>query len=155
LTAEPAPLADYAQNVPDGIQDIVSKTLRKDREHRYQSARELLEDLQEVKEELALQTRQSRNASGKASSGHKSSREQIMNTAGGASATGSVTIQTAATSDAVIQKANHSKRNFILITAGILLAVISAITLFTWKKNSAPKPPSLENLQQVRATLTG
>jgi serine/threonine-protein kinase len=49
LTQEPAPLARYAADVPDELQRIVSKCLEKDRDRRYQSARELTIDLGALK----------------------------------------------------------------------------------------------------------
>ncbi|HLN99288.1 MAG TPA: protein kinase [Pyrinomonadaceae bacterium] len=49
LTHEPPPLARYASDVPEEFQRIVRKCLEKDRERRYQSARELLVDLGNLK----------------------------------------------------------------------------------------------------------
>src|SRR5438876_11001409 len=42
LEKEPAPLTSYIAPAPAGLQEILSKTLRKDREERYRSAPELL-----------------------------------------------------------------------------------------------------------------
>jgi serine/threonine protein kinase/tetratricopeptide (TPR) repeat protein len=51
LTLEPPPLARYAAAVPAEMQRIVRKCLEKDREDRYQSARDLLIDLRNLKRE--------------------------------------------------------------------------------------------------------
>ena len=51
LHQEPAPLN---QAVPAELQRIVSQALRKDRDERYQSVKDLLLDLKELKEELAF-----------------------------------------------------------------------------------------------------
>jgi eukaryotic-like serine/threonine-protein kinase len=51
LTVEPPPLARYAAEVPAEMQRIVRKCLGKDREDRYQSARDLLIDLRNLKRE--------------------------------------------------------------------------------------------------------
>ena len=51
LTSEPPPLAHSAPGVPAEMQWIVAKALRKDREERYQSSKELLADLQSLKQE--------------------------------------------------------------------------------------------------------
>ena len=48
----PAPLARYNEGVTDEIQHIVSKTLEKDREDRYQQANELLSDLRRERKNL-------------------------------------------------------------------------------------------------------
>jgi eukaryotic-like serine/threonine-protein kinase len=52
LTREPAPLAAHTAGVPTELQRIVGKTLRKDREERYQTIKDLLLDLKSLKREL-------------------------------------------------------------------------------------------------------
>src|SRR3989441_2330120 len=48
LTHEPAPLARYCADAPEELQRIIRKSLEKDREQRYQSARELSIDLKNL-----------------------------------------------------------------------------------------------------------
>ena len=52
---EPPPLARFAPNVPAELDWIVNKTLRKDRDERYQTIRELLTDLRRVKQRLEFE----------------------------------------------------------------------------------------------------
>lgn len=52
LEKEPAPLARYAHDVPEGLEWIVSRALRKEREGRYQTANELLFDLKALKRKI-------------------------------------------------------------------------------------------------------
>lgn len=61
LTHEPAPLARYSREVPAELERIVSKALRKDREERYQSAKDLLIDLKNLKDELAFEAKLERS----------------------------------------------------------------------------------------------
>src|SRR5436189_6089406 len=49
LEKEPPPLTSYVAHTPAELQQIISKTLRKEREERYQSAHELLEALQSLR----------------------------------------------------------------------------------------------------------
>ena len=49
LTHEPPPLARFAREVPEELQRIVRKCLEKDREQRYQSARDLAIDLENIR----------------------------------------------------------------------------------------------------------
>ncbi len=51
---EPEPLADIAPQTPHDLQVVIRKCLRKDREERYQSARELLADLKDIMPSLGL-----------------------------------------------------------------------------------------------------
>ena len=52
LNRKPIRLVRYAPKVPPELEWIVEKTLRKDREERYQTARELLTDLKSLKRRL-------------------------------------------------------------------------------------------------------
>src|SRR5262245_47897064 len=54
LIHEPAPLGDYAHDAPGALGRIVNKALAKDREQRYQSAKDLLVELKGLKLELDL-----------------------------------------------------------------------------------------------------
>jgi len=57
LERQPAPLAQYVPNVRSELQRIVNKALVKDREHRYQTAKDMLLDLKALKEELKLEAK--------------------------------------------------------------------------------------------------
>ena len=52
LEKEPPPLTSYIAQTPAELQQIISKTLRKDREERYQSAHELLQALKDLRRKL-------------------------------------------------------------------------------------------------------
>jgi eukaryotic-like serine/threonine-protein kinase len=52
LEKEPSPLTSYVAHTPAELQQIISETLRKDREERYQSAHELLEALQSLRRSM-------------------------------------------------------------------------------------------------------
>ncbi|HEY9232670.1 MAG TPA: serine/threonine-protein kinase [Blastocatellia bacterium] len=51
---QPPPLARYADEVPDELQRIIGKALRKDRDKRYQTMSDLLIDLNSLRDELTL-----------------------------------------------------------------------------------------------------
>lgn len=57
LNQEAAPLRQHCPDTPSDLQRIVSKTLRKDREQRYQHVKDLLIDLKDLKEELEFEAR--------------------------------------------------------------------------------------------------
>ena len=54
LEREPRPLATSSPEVPEALEWIVSKALTKEREDRYQTARELLTDLRRIKQRLEI-----------------------------------------------------------------------------------------------------
>ena len=62
LEKEPPPLASCAPGVPLEIQRIVSKALRKDREDRYQTIKDMWIDLKSLREELAFEAKRERSS---------------------------------------------------------------------------------------------
>ena len=60
LEHEPAPLARFEPDAPHELQRIVGKALRKDREQRYQVMKDLLLDLQALRDDVAGQARSGR-----------------------------------------------------------------------------------------------
>jgi serine/threonine protein kinase len=54
LEREPAPVQSYAPGIPAGLSWCIRRLLRKHRDERYQSARELLGDLRELQQELDI-----------------------------------------------------------------------------------------------------
>jgi serine/threonine protein kinase/tetratricopeptide (TPR) repeat protein len=55
MDREPPPISQFAPEVPAEFERIAGKALEKDRERRYQSARELLTDLKKLRRQLELQ----------------------------------------------------------------------------------------------------
>src|SRR6266498_4008649 len=56
LETEPAPLTSYITHTPAELQQIISKTLRKERAERYQNAHELLEAFQSFRRSMEFKT---------------------------------------------------------------------------------------------------
>jgi len=54
LQKEPAPLVRYAHEVPEELERIATKALTKDREERYQTAKDMLIDLRHLKRKLEV-----------------------------------------------------------------------------------------------------
>jgi eukaryotic-like serine/threonine-protein kinase len=63
LQKEPAPLARFSHNVPSEMERIVSKALTKNREERYQTAKDLLIDLRSLKRKMTIDAEMDRTAS--------------------------------------------------------------------------------------------
>jgi TolB-like protein len=65
LDKEPPPLAHHIAHAPIELQQILSRTLRKDRDERYHSANELLEALKNLRHKLEVETELKRSAAGR------------------------------------------------------------------------------------------
>ncbi|MBD0371577.1 MAG: protein kinase [Pyrinomonadaceae bacterium] len=63
LSKEPPPLARYARDVPESLEWIVTKALTKERDERYQTAKEMLVDLKRVKQRLEVEAEIERSVS--------------------------------------------------------------------------------------------
>ena len=63
LETEPPPIANYISQIPDELQQIITKALRKDRTERYQSAHELLEALQNLRRGMEFKAALGRSTS--------------------------------------------------------------------------------------------
>ena len=63
LTREPLPLVRFAPDIPTELERIVLKTLKKSPDDRYQTAKDLLIDLRNLRDELHFQNRLERSAS--------------------------------------------------------------------------------------------
>src|SRR4030095_7171097 len=61
LTAAPPSLNQFVPGVPLELQSIVGKALHKDREERYEAARELLNDLKVLEHQLEFETESARS----------------------------------------------------------------------------------------------
>ncbi|MGI8639028.1 MAG: protein kinase domain-containing protein [Pyrinomonadaceae bacterium] len=57
LHKEPAPVSQYQTEIPHEIERIINKALKKDRDERYQTAKDLLLDLKDVRQELEFQNK--------------------------------------------------------------------------------------------------
>lgn len=56
LKSEPAPLSEIVKNLPPEFERIVAKSLNKKRAGRYQTMKDLAEDLRQIRQRLAFQT---------------------------------------------------------------------------------------------------
>ena len=54
INADPQPLSRFASNVPDELQRIIGKMLRKNNDERYQTMKDVLIDLKDLKENLRI-----------------------------------------------------------------------------------------------------
>jgi serine/threonine-protein kinase len=68
LKTEPPPLSRYAADAPPKLDEIVAKALEKDRDERYQTAKDLLVDLRRLKKRLDFESEMERSGWSESSS---------------------------------------------------------------------------------------
>jgi TolB-like protein/Tfp pilus assembly protein PilF len=132
LDREPAPLARFAPDAPAELQRIVNKTLRKKADERYQTMKDLLLDLKELRDELALEEKLERSI--RPVSGIGEDRRTLL---ADAEITREAGIRTK--SDAVVHSTSSAEylvgqiqRHKRAAVAGLLILVLGAIGLGYW-----------------------
>jgi len=108
LKTEPAPLNNFNQEIPGELERIVNKALVKDREERYQTAKDLLVDLRRLKKQLEVQTETERTASA-----HKTEQE---------SATQIITARPTSSAAYATGEISKHKLGFAITLSALLLA---------------------------------
>ena len=79
LKTEPPAPVEFAPEVPHEVERIISKAIRKDRENRYQTAKDLLIDLQDFKKEMEFQAKLQVSARpGSRTSGNRARAEEAV-----------------------------------------------------------------------------
>jgi serine/threonine-protein kinase len=124
------PLARFARDVPAELERIVEKALRKDREERYQSAKDILLDLKRLKQRLEVEVEIERTVPPELRGGTGEARpsggQQGVSTAQ-ASAAQTATVESARTTSSaeyIISEIRRRKRSLTVALAVLLLAAV-------------------------------
>ena len=68
LHKEPRPLSQSPRSIPHDVESLIKKALRKNRDERYQTMRELLADLKEIREDLRVDSKNGHKSNGNGNS---------------------------------------------------------------------------------------
>ena len=127
LKTDPPPLLQVVPDIPADLERIINKALRKDREDRYQSVKDLMIDLQDFNKELEFQAKLRRTP--KASPTPRS-----PDTTGAQRAVPMTTTE----AQAAAEQAAIARWRIALIA--LLLVVVGVIGYVNWKKTPKPAP---------------
>jgi eukaryotic-like serine/threonine-protein kinase len=132
---EPPPLARFAPNVPAELDWIVMKALRKDRDERYQTIKELITDLRRLKQRLEFETELERSAGPDSVTKSTISAPTLPTTPERAVRTEVKTVSHVSSAEYI---ANGIKRHKIAAVAALLLVVASASAFYFYRRHSEP-----------------
>jgi serine/threonine protein kinase len=156
LHHEPPPLGRFSKDVPETLEWIVAKALRKDREERYQTARELLTDLRSLKQRLEFAAEQERSLAPELRSGETRvatlGKEASVETAG-ASEIPTVKLEAArptTSSDNLVSQIKRHKGLLGLALAGIILAIAGLLLALYYTGRNQPK--AVEPFSKVKVS---
>ena len=137
LQKEPPPMARYSSDIPDELDRIVEKALTKDRDERYQTAKDLLIDLRHLKRRLEVDAELDRTLPPEVRAAAATHSHPGAATISGASRTSTISGQAQRASSAeyiVGEIKQHRKGAFIV--GGIALVLIAAASLFYFARRA-------------------
>ena len=137
INAEPQPLLRFSSNVPDELERITAKTLRKKKDERYQTIKDVLIDLKDLKENLSFEEKLERTAA-----------PQVKNaTAILQATTGEANKKTTETQRSFSQKIKNRK---LLVTFTALVALLAGAIVFYQYRNLNGSPSARDLYLQGR-----
>jgi serine/threonine protein kinase/tetratricopeptide (TPR) repeat protein len=132
---EPPPLARFAPNVPPELDWIVMKALRKDRDERYQTIKELITDLRRLKQRLEFESELERSAAPGSFSGERLSELAAAPTAHHRAMP---TIEKSHVSSAEYIVSGIKSHKIAAAIVALVLIVATASAFYIYKRNSRP-----------------
>ncbi|HUQ32217.1 MAG TPA: serine/threonine-protein kinase, partial [Pyrinomonadaceae bacterium] len=134
LDKQPPTLARYAPESPQEIQWVVNRALRKNKEERYQTVKELLGDLRELKQELEVQARIERSTSPEADAeaiaAAGGARLPVMTATAAPARSDGADVRTTSSAEYLIDGIRRHKRGFAIATLMVLL--VAAVGVGYW-----------------------
>ncbi len=128
LKNEPAPLTEYVPELPEELERMVNKALRKNREERYQHSTDLLIDLRDLKQELAFAAKLERTAAptnnDKATAGPTATDTESQNA------------QTTSSAEYIVSEIKQHRRGLLAVLA-LLLLVAMGLSYWSYAHRAA------------------
>src|SRR5215475_9978305 len=125
LDRDPRPLTSFSYGSPVELQRIVSKAMRKDREERYQTVKDLLLDLKTLKRELEATTTMSYATNVETSGGSR-----IAMASSTTSPSEPIVVRAISSAEYIVGEIKRHKRGFLLTLVALSLAVFASLTFF-------------------------
>jgi len=136
LKSEPAPLSQYVSDIPNELERIVGRALRKNPDERYQHIKDLLIDLRDLKQELEFTAKLERTTAPPKATADKT--------------TAVTNIQTAPTSWSAEYLAGEIKNHQLAAVAALLVLTFGIAALYYFTSGNVSNQQT-SNAQQISA----
>jgi len=136
INAEPRSLSDSVSNVPDELTRIIAKSLRKDKDERYQSMKDVLRDLEDLKLNLTLENRLERSLGP----------GQLKATASLLTTTNNAEQQRVRTKGGLSLTVRRHKRVSTFIVAALLVGVVALAYYFFYRTKIASSASGITSI---------
>ena len=155
LQNEPPPLARYWPDAPDALEWIVTKTLTKERDERYQTAKELLTDFKRLKRRSDYQVEAARftsTPSGDAASVVQSTEAPANKTAAQPVAATAESTRSMSSAEYVVSEIKRHKRAVIFAVVGLAVLAIGSTGIILGIRYLRPVTPLAKPFGQMKVT---
>ena len=162
ISKEPPPLARYSNEVPEALQWIVTKALTKNRDDRYQTARDMMVDLRRLKQELEFEAARAQvitpNLNDRTAT--ETQAQSIIDTDDRpVTRTGDAAALTTSSTDVILSEIKRHKKGATLIFIGVAIVIaglaMGLSRLISQKQTTPSSSLSLANMKLTRLTTTG
>jgi len=137
LKNEPIPLSRLKPDAPHDLERIINKSLRKDREERYQTAKDLLIDLKDVRQELEFQNKLERTAP----PNREEAKTQAFSTT-----TKDAAPDTTSSAEYVVNEIRQHKSGFLAVLSILVLAAIGLGYWFYTNRSAQSDARQIESI---------
>ncbi|MFN0122254.1 MAG: protein kinase domain-containing protein [Blastocatellia bacterium] len=120
LEREPSPVSRYAEGIPAELDRVVQKALRKEREERYQTTKELLSDLKTIKHRLEFEAELEQLAQPR-----EERRSPVAIAARQRVRTADVEARTTTRAEYAITGSKRHKRNAVLMAGAVIVLTVA------------------------------
>jgi serine/threonine protein kinase/tetratricopeptide (TPR) repeat protein len=136
LQREPPPLTRFATDVPEELDRIVTKALTKDREERYQTAKDLLIDLRHLKRKLEVDAEIDRTVPPEVRAAVSTQSRAGTSTASGAVAAATVSAaRQVSSAEYIVNEIKHHRKG-AAIAAGVFVVAVAAIAALYFSRRT-------------------
>jgi serine/threonine protein kinase/Tol biopolymer transport system component len=157
LHKEPPPLARYSREAPEALEWIVMKALSKNKEERYQTAKDMIIDLRRLKQRLEFEAESERSSPTRPSESEARSTAGDQNsysTKTAARDTSGVEItRTTSSAEYLISEIKRHKRAALASLA--IFSVLLAVGIYWALTTQSETSPLFQNMKIARLTTTG
>ncbi|MEP7271567.1 MAG: DPP IV N-terminal domain-containing protein, partial [Acidobacteriota bacterium] len=159
INSDPAPLSHYRSDAPDVLEWIVTKSLAKDREERYQSAKEMLSDLRRLQQRMRIEREVSRAQAYAPKAPNSYDVPSILglqqaepgNTMLPSESGSGATSRLSGRFKVFLTQGSQFNRVMMTVSAVLLLALV--VAYLAWLRR--PEPTAFSSMKPTRFTSTG
>ncbi|HXF41920.1 MAG TPA: protein kinase [Blastocatellia bacterium] len=158
VSKEPPPLARYSNEAPDALQWIVTKALRKDREERYQTARDMMVDLRRLKQELEFEAARAQVITPNTGDpiATQTRTQDVIDTGDRqVMRTGDAAALTTSSTEVILSQIKRHKKGAALAAILLMAIVVGAGLWLNKLVNQRARPTPFQTMQLAPFTATG